>query len=105
MSKTLPQPRVGDRRWFVTWTTDVPLLDPEDPSIGHDYDRAKEHEAEFATKEEADAHAREVYPLDWFGAVKVYEAEFTAYDEDDAVRYPHAGYWEQTGDGEHYEGE
>ncbi len=50
---------------------------------------------------------REVYPeaVGKFGVVEFWPAEFMAYDEDDADLYPHAGYWDATGDTEYYEGE
>lgn len=37
-------------------------------------------------------------PLDAFGCVQIHECVFTAYDEDDSVEFPHAGFWEVVGE-------
>jgi hypothetical protein len=98
------RPRVGDSRWFVEWNEEI-VLD-ESGDIDRDATEAKEKTRSFKTREEAEAFAAEVWPKthNAFGIVVYYPAEFVAYDEDDAARYPHVGYWEGTADTEVYEG-
>lgn len=100
MPATRPRPRVGDRSWFVEWTSEIPV----DENGDRDIDAAVSHQRRFPTEADAAAFAAEIYPRDAFGAVAYWESEFVAYDPDDAARYPHAGFWECLADAKHYEG-
>src|SRR5215831_15051007 len=97
-----PRPRVGDTCWFVSWCSRLGFY-PDMPGEV-DLDRCEEEVRQFATRGEAEAFARAVYPAatQTFGVVDYWPAEFVPYDEADARRYPHAGYWEPTADPEHY---
>jgi hypothetical protein len=99
------KPRVGDTCWLVEWVTKLGLEDENHPEYGCNPDKDKRSIRQVATKEEAERLAREVYPQDQYGAVCYWPATFVAYDEDDTGRYPHAGFWEASTDGEYYEGE
>jgi hypothetical protein len=99
------RPRVGDERWFVEWCVKLGKADENDPDSEWDRDSDVYRSRAVATKEEAEKLAREVYPMDQYGAVAYWPAEFVAYDEDHAADYPHVGFWEDTGDAEHYEGD
>lgn len=96
--------RTNPKRWFVEWCSELAFY--EDGSA--DRDSCKMRTRGFATREEAEKFAKEVWPQthNTFGIVTYWEAEFTAYDEDDAARYPHAGFWEAIGEHEEvYEGD
>jgi hypothetical protein len=102
MTKT--RPTVGDTAWFVEWCYELAF----DQGGDVDRDNCKEHRRRFATKEEAAAFAREIWPTttDKLGIVTYWQADFVAYDEEDAARYPHVGYWEPRGEyDEIYDGE
>ena len=86
----MKRPRVGDRAWEVDWCASIPVDEHGDS----DLDNADQRTERFGTRPEADERARAVLPQDVLGAVTVTAVEFTAYDEDDAERYPHVGYWE-----------
>lgn len=100
------RPRVGDKCWFVEWCVELAFYD-DDPAGDLDHDNCKTTCRRVANREEAERLAREVYPqtVGTFGVVEYWPSEFVAYDEDDATRYPHAGFWEATADPEFYEGE
>lgn len=97
----LPKSRVGDRAWLVEWCH----FRYQDEDGTGDPDRDQTSSRRFASREEAMAYAKEVYPQDQYGAVMVTQVEFTPYDEDDVADFPHAGFWEATADTEYYEGE
>jgi hypothetical protein len=78
-------------------------VDDAHPEYGGDPDRDVTRVRRVATRKEAERFARTVYPEDQYGAVRYWPATFVAYDEGDAARYPHAGFWEATGDVETYE--
>jgi hypothetical protein len=99
MSK-LARPRVGDRCWFVEWC----VKDGANEYGDHDPDKDEKETRRVSTREEAEALACSVYPQDVRGFVEFWPAEFVAYDEDDALAYPHVGLWETTADAETYEG-
>lgn len=99
MSK-LKRPVVGDRRWRVEWVYELGMFEGE-----HEPDLNKSHFAVATTKEEATSIAKEKFPLDQYGAVSYWEEEFVAYDDDDAIPYPHVGYWDAVSEVFHYEGE
>lgn len=107
--QTKPRPRVGDEAWFVEWTYELAWEDDDDSSEYRtvDRDNCKTHCRRVATREEAERLARQVWPetRETFGVVEYWSAQFTAYDERDAAMYPHAGFWESTGEGGVYEGE
>ena len=102
---TKQKPRVGDTCWFVRWCIKRGMVDEEHPEYGGDPDKDVDRSARCETREEAERKAREVYPLDQYGCVAYWPAEFVAYDEDDAVRYPHVGFWDATADPEVFDGE
>jgi hypothetical protein len=95
------RPRVGDECWEVEWCAGVPL----DENGDADLDRADYRVCRFADRDAALAFAREIFPKDHFGAVRITPERFEPYDELEAVAYPHAGYWQAIGDSEFYEGE
>lgn len=95
------KPRVGDKCWEVEWCTEIPV----DENGDSDMDRAKLHVERFQFAEEAMEFARDVFPQDQFGAVAITLMQFCAYDDYDALRYPHAGFWDAAGETYHYEGE
>lgn len=99
------RPRIGDSCWFVEWCVKLGLVDDEHPEYGCNPDRNEMRQRRVNTREEAERLAREVYPLDAYGAVPFWPATFMPYDDDDAVIYPNVGFWEATADADHYEGE
>ena len=99
-----PRPRVGDTRWVVQWCTKIGMADDEHPEYGTDPDRDVMRSRYAGSREEAERIAREVFPLDVRGVVEFWPVEFVPYDEADAARYPHVGFWECTADSEYYEG-
>jgi hypothetical protein len=101
MTKQRHRPSIGDETWEVQWCAGVPLDECGDA----DLDRADCRIRRFADRDAALAFAREIYPKDYFGAVRITPERFEAYDELDAVACPHAGYWQAIGDSEFYEGE
>jgi hypothetical protein len=106
---TKQKSRVGDECWFVEWVYELVWVDGDDTSEYREIDRdnCKTRSRKVSTKEEAERLAREVWPQthDAFGVVQYWPAQFVAYDEEDAGRYPHVGYWEATDEGECFEGE
>ena len=102
-----PKPRVGDTCWYVEWCVKIGLLDESDPSQGCDPDLDVNRTRRVGTRAEALAVAREKWPVaeKTSGFVTYWPAEFVAYDDDDAVAYPHAGFWEATADAEYFDGE
>ena len=97
MSSTITRdrrPKVGDRAWQVDWCAGVPTDENGDSNMDAADDRCET----YATREASEKRAKEVLPLDFFGCVKVTPVEFVAYDEDDAMAYPHAGFWEAAGE-------
>lgn len=89
MTKT--KPRVGDVAWFAEWCHEMAFDEYGDA----DYDRHKMTRKRFESKEDAVAYASSVADkaAKTLGSVEVWQSEFLAYDEDDAGRFPHAGYW------------
>jgi hypothetical protein len=87
------RPSVGDRAFAVDWCAAIPL----DENGDADMDRADDRCEHFATEEAAARRVAEVLPLDAFGVVQVTPVEFVPYD-DDAERFPHAGFWQATGE-------
>lgn len=92
--KKKPRPVVGDRSWSVDWCAGIPT----DENGDSDHDRADDRCDRYRTLEAAQKRAAEVLPLDAFGCVSINECVFTAYDEDDAAEYPHAGFWDAVGE-------
>lgn len=101
MKMTTRKPTVGDRRFEVEWCSEIPVDEYGDS----DMDRAKYHTRKFEDVDLARAYAREVFPKDAFGVVSITPVEFVAYDDDDAEAYPHVGFWQHSGEPEHYDGE
>lgn len=100
MTATKKRPAVGDERWEVQWCIDVPKDENGDCVL----DQADDRFAMFQTKAAAMRHAKKVYTKDFFGSVRITPMRFVPFDEDDALRFPHAGYWDAIGDSEFYEG-
>jgi len=90
------KPMVGDERYRVEWCESIPI----DENGDGDLDAAVYRRRLFATHTAAIAFAKSVLPRDAFGAVDVTPIRFVAYDDDDAIIYPHVGFWEDVGDGE-----
>jgi hypothetical protein len=102
-TKVKNRPRVGDTCWMVEWCSALAFDEVGDV----DRDNCTDVVRRVATMEEAEALARKVWPAttNTFGVVSYWPAEFVGFDELDAVRYPHAGYWEATADAQCYEGD
>lgn len=96
------KPVIGDECWEVRWCH-ASWLDED--GITGDPDRDSYTVKDFKTHAAAMAYAKKVYPKCCHGVVNITPMQFVPYDEADAARYPHAGYWEATGDTEFYEGE
>ena len=97
MSATLNEnrrPKVGDHAWHLDWCAGITglLETPEDP-VRHDYKTEL-----FWTLHEAVVRAEEVKTLDYFGVSVVTPVRFEHYEELDARKYPHAGYWKPCGE-------
>lgn len=92
---------VGDCRFEVEWCSEIPVDEYGDS----DMDAAKYHTRKFETIEQARAYAKEVFPKDAFRVVSITPVEFVAYDDDDAIAYPHVGFWQHSGEPEHYDGD
>jgi hypothetical protein len=105
MTTKTKRPKIGDECWFVRWCIKAGLVDEDHPEYGGDPDLDVTRTRRVDTREEAEAVAREVFPLDQYGSVVYWPARFVPYDEDDAGPYPTVGFWEETGEDEHYEGE
>ena len=99
------KPRVGDEAWFVQWCVKIGLEDEDHPEYGSNPDLDVNRTRKFATRDEAEAFARVIYPQDQRGAVAYWRSVFVAYDEYDALIYPYAGYWETQEDSEWFEGD
>ena len=85
------RPVIGDRAWRVEWCADLPV----DAAGDSDTDMADNRCEVWLTKPAAQKRATEVLPLDVFGQVSITPVEFVPYDENDAIRYPHVGFWEE----------
>lgn len=95
------RPRVGDEVWEVEWCKECAV----DENGDHDMDGDKMARRHFKTEPEAQDFAVKIFPKCQHGTVAISPHRFEAYDDDDAVAYPHAGYWECTADPYYYEGE
>ena len=95
------RPRVGDECWEVEWCEKC----AHDENGDHDFDRDKMAYRSFDREVEAQAFAVEIFPKCQHGNVAISPHRFEAYDDDDAIRYPHAGHWECTADPYFFEGE
>jgi len=91
---------VGDVAWEVEWCSEIPKTEFGDDDI----DGAVRHKRYFRTRDAAMKYAAYVFPEDKVGSVMVTKMEFKAYNEDDSLRYPTVGFWEEIADAEHYEG-
>ena len=69
----------------------------QDVTIGRAATVAEAREI-FATEDAAKRRAAAVLPIDAFGVVQITPVEFVPYDEADAARFPHAGYWAVCGE-------
>ena len=98
---TKQRPRIGDEHWEVEWLAEIAI----DENGDHDPDRSTYTFRYFKNESKARAFAREIYPQSKSGAVRITPERFVPYDEGDALRFPHAGFWEATADPEWYEGE
>lgn len=96
-----PTWNLGDSGWEVEWCSKCGLVDEEHPEYGGDPDLDVTHDRLFRTKDEAMAFAREVYPKDQYGAVRVTEFRVSPLSDE----WPYGAYREYIGDTEHYEGE
>jgi len=89
-----PKPRIGDRAFAVDWCASIPL----DENGDGDLDRADDRCEIFATKDAAMRRAAAVLPIDAFGVVQITPVVFAPYDEADARRFPHVGFWAVCGE-------
>lgn len=95
---TKTQYRLGDHAYEVEWCTNLPV----DEFGDSDLDAAEYVHVICPTRKAADAKAREVYPQDQFGAVRITEVELVdPYGE----RIRRTYVWEAIGHSDHYEGE
>jgi hypothetical protein len=99
----MSKPKVGDEAWFVEWVSELAFDECNDL----DRDNCKRKTGKAATRDEAEKIAKDAWPEaeTLLGYVEYWPSEFFPYDEEDAARYPHAGYWNATGDVEVYEGD
>jgi hypothetical protein len=100
-NRSMQRPKVGDECWYVRWCTVVVY----DDAGCVDLEKCIMRTRRVATKADAQRAAREVYPLDRFGAVAYWPARFTPFDEKHAALFPHTGEWKDTAEEEYYEGE
>jgi hypothetical protein len=89
--------RIGETGWEVEWCSHIPLDENGDGLL----DQAERHFRDFVEKSDAEAFAKEVYPLDAFGSVRI--TPFTIEPLADDI--PHVATREYTADSEFYEGE
>ena len=100
MTKTTDRrPRVGDVAWEVDWCASIPL----DEFGDSDLDGADHRSEGYGNRTAAVERGKCVLPLDAFGVVRITLVQFAAYDDADALRYPHAGYWQTCGETEYLE--
>lgn len=97
--KIVERPRVGDQAWHVDWCANIPLDEFGDADI----DRADDRCEVVPSRSEAERRAAEVLPRDAFGQVSITPVEFVAYDDEDSIRFPRAGFWEPTGESKYME--
>lgn len=105
MTKQRKRPTVGDECWMVEWCAKLAFYED---STDVDRDSCKMAIRSFATKEEAVKFSAEIWQSvaqHTFGIVDYWPSRFVPYDEADAARYPHVGFWEATADAETYEGD
>lgn len=95
------RPVVGDERWEVEWC----VFSFVDENGDGDPDRDRYTSRLVKTWAEAQKEARRVFPTCCYGSVRITPMRFEPYDEDDAARYPHVGFWEAVGDSVFFEGE
>lgn len=90
MSKA--RPRVGDIAWFAEWCHEMAF----DACGDADFDRHKMTRRRFDSEQDALMYAASVASkaAKTLGQVEVWQARFVAYDDDDALRFPHAGFWD-----------
>lgn len=106
MAQTKTRPKIGDHRWFVEWCSKLAFYD-NDESGDIDRDSCEMTVRSFSDPDSAAKYAGSVWPKakETFGVVEITEMEFVPHDEEDAVFYPHIGYWETVSDTEFFEGE
>ena len=78
--------QIGDTTWFVKYCSDIgPQQDGE-----FDPDLCKDTIIPCETKDDAEAKAKEVYPLSKTGTVSYWPATYLPYDESEAFVFPWA---------------
>lgn len=89
---------IGDLAWQVDWYAGIPF----DEYGNADIDNADDRTETYRHQVRAEVRAQEVTAIAVSGVATVTPVEFTAYDDDDAIRYPHVGYWETIGESKEF---
>jgi hypothetical protein len=92
------KPKLGDSGWEVEWCADVPRIEGTDDL---DIDQADYRFADFKAKEEAMAFAKEIFPRDFFGSVRITPFRIEPLSDE----WPYGATREYTADCDYYEGE
>lgn len=102
MTTTKPrQFKVGESGWEVEWCSQLAYQDPEHPEDGIDPDQCVYEFRNFRTRDAAMAFAREIFPNDQFGSVRITPFTIEALSD----TWPHGRSQQFTADSEFYEGE
>jgi hypothetical protein len=97
--RKVASPAKLDAGWEVEWCYHLPPLYPGADEA--DLDNAKYHRRNFATRDEALAFARQVYPEDRFGEVRISLFEMVPISTD----WPRGRHREYIGEPEFYSGD
>ena len=89
------RPTVGDKAWEVDWCKDVPVNKTTGDA---EHDKADNRLAYFTNLDEAEKYGVKIFHEDFFGVVRITPVAFTPYEELDARKYPHAGFWDHCGE-------
>lgn len=90
--------KLGDSGYEVEWCS---KLGRTEDGEEFDPDQNEMHFRDFSTLDEARAFAKEIFPQDQYGSVRITPFEIMPLSD----TWPHGSYREYTGDGEHYEGD
>lgn len=99
--KAKPRPRL-EAGWEVEWCANVPKVKDDDGNDTEesDLDAADIRIRDFATLEAARTFARQVFPKDWFGSVRITRFHMELYEAGYTAKFK-----EYDGEPEYYEGD
>lgn len=91
-----------DRGWEVEWCSHIPRVKDDDgnDTEDSDLDNCTLHVRDFMTVEAARAYAKQIFPKDQFGSVRICRFEMLPYEPGSRGKYR-----EYVGEVENYEGE